>query len=283
MKVALVQTNPQDNWKDNLLRAAGFIAEAAQSGAQVVVLPEMFSFMGSESERLALASPLEKGDFAWLSGVARYYGVVLVGGSAGESVIDHDAHGSQHLTERIFNTHQTFAADGSVLFTYRKVHLFNLRAADGSSEFRESSWCRRGEAPSSGFDVVVGTELWRALTLICYDLRFPEIFRVPVLRSAPPDVVFLPAAFTYRTGKDHWEVLLRARAIENQCFVVACNQTGTFAGGTKRHYGHSMVVSPWGNILLQCGEDEGVGYAELDLAEIRRVRDTLPALQNRIL
>lgn len=283
MKLALLQTNPQDDRQANLERAADLIQEAATSGAEVIVLPEMFSYMGPDEQRLAEASEIGAGDFAWLAGLARQHGVVLVGGSVGERPLQ-DAHSDSNARRRVFNTHQTFGASGSVLYTYRKLHLFNLRSASGGqSEFRESDWCRPGEAPKSCFEIQVHGETWKALTLICYDLRFPEIFRHAALRNTPPEIVFLPSAFTHRTGKSHWEVLVRARAIENQCYVAACNQTGSFNGGQKRNYGHSMVVSPWGEIVSACGESEGILYADVSLEEVHRIRKMLPSLDNRVL
>jgi nitrilase len=187
------------------------------------------------------------------------------------------------LETKVYNTHQSFDPDGKAIFTYRKTHLFNLKSSDGVLEFRESDSFLPGAPPERLFDVTCGARVWKALTLICYDLRFPEIFRMQHFRTAPPEVVFLPSAFTHRTGKAHWEVLVRARAIENQCYIVACNQTGYFDGGLRRNYGHSIVVSPWGEVILDMGEPEGIGMVDLSHEDVFRCRDQLPALRNRVL
>jgi predicted amidohydrolase len=283
MKVALLQSNPGADREANLLMAGDRVRKAAAAGAHVVVLPEMFGFMGPETNRRRLATSLAAGDFQWLASVARQCKVFLIGGSAPE--IPTSGQGETFHQGKVWNTHQSFSPEGTVLYTYRKTHLFNLRSASGNTEFRESDWYNPGKVPEQGFRIESDTSVWHALTLICYDLRFPEIFRLPAFLNDPIDVVFLPAAFTYRTGQAHWEVLLRARAIENQCYVVACNQTGYFkgsaAGQAKRNFGHSMVVSPWGEVVAAAGEEEGLLFAELSLEEVSRVRTMLPALQNR--
>jgi len=289
VRVALCQLNPQDDKQANLRRAFDAVAESARRGAEVVVLPEMFSFMGADSERFVHADLLGQGVFADLATAAALHNIALIGGSTGERTLSDvqrdDIPIDAPAPHLIYNTSQSFGPDGAVLNTYRKAHLFSLRNENNlvSPEFREADWCLAGEPPRSCFDLHCSGQVWRALVLICFDLRFPEIFRMPELRRTPPDIVFIPAAFTYRTGRDHWEILLRARAIENQCYIVACNQTGTFCTGSKRNYGHSMVISPWGEVLQDLGEDDQVAIIEIDLDRVRTVRAQLPALASRLI
>lgn len=289
MRLALCQLNPQDDKLTNLGRAFDAIAEVARRGAEVVVLPEMFSYMGADSDRFGHSDMLGQGVFAALSAAAALHRVTLIGGSSGErpvaDLLRDEIPVGEPLPRRIYNTSQSFGPDGSLINIYRKTHLFSLRKESGnlSPEFREADWCLAGEPPEGCFTLSTTDELWNALVLVCFDLRFPEIFRLPALRRSPPDIVFLPAAFTYRTGKEHWEVLLRARAIENQCYIAACNQTGTFASGTKRNYGHSMVISPWGEVLLDLEDEVQNGVLDIDLDCVRKVRSQLPALESRVI
>jgi predicted amidohydrolase len=276
MKIGLVQTNPQRDLNRNLREIEASVLGASQQGAHVVVIPEMFACMGEDAERVACASRHGEGVFKRLGELAQRASVYLVGGSHGELPPDSEP------DRRIFNSHQTFAPDGSVIFTYRKVHLFNLRSRSGELEFRESAVFQPGEVPEAPFRVQVEGVNWACLTLICYDLRFPEIFRQPAWRQSPPDIFFLPAAFTKRTGQAHWEALLRARAIENQCFLVACNQTGSFCEGRKVNYGHSMVVSPWGEVLLDMGDAEGLALVDIDHQRVSAARQQIPSLDNRV-
>jgi nitrilase len=273
MRVACLQLNPQNNVSRNLEVVQNLVSEASNSGAQVVVLPEMFSFMGSDSERSTIASATGRDVFQALSNLALKHGVFLIGGSHAET--------SPHK-DRVFNTCESYSPSGSLINRYRKIHLFNLYAEDGEKLFCESDAFEAG-TDSNAFSLQLPSEEWRALTAICYDLRFPEIFRTDDTKQNPLDVVFLPAAFTFQTGKDHWEVLLRARAIENQCYIVACNQTGFFLNGTKRNYGHSMVISPWGDIVSQSNEEVGILYADISKQEISTARKKLPAIFNRML
>ena len=280
MRVFVVQTNPQEDKTKNVAQAFSLVRIAAQQGAEIVVLPEMFSFMGADADRFQNADFLGQGVFAELADLAKTCGIYLVGGSHGERPVQGSE--AQLASRKIHNTSQTFSPAGEVVATYRKVHLFNLRSRSGQSEFKEADHYLAGQPPQSTFELKGKGQVWQALTLICYDLRFPEIFRQETMLQKPPDVVFLPAAFTYRTGLAHWEVLLRARAIENHCYIVACNQTGFFAGGQKRNFGHSLVVSPWGEIKLNACEDVGTWGCEIDLQEVAAARAQIPALENRV-
>lgn len=273
MRIACIQTNPQEDLGANLAEVASFIAQAARGGAQVVVLPEMFTYMGNDARRLETASRIGQGVFATLAELAREHRISLIGGSHAEK-----ADGS----DKVYNTAVAFGPDGRLRATYRKIHLFNLRDADGKALFCESEVFLSGRQ-TCRFPLQVGGKEWEAGLAICYDLRFPELFRDPRARAgAPaPEILFLPAAFTHQTGQDHWEVLLRARAIENQCFVVACNQTGFFAGGKKRNWGHSLIVDPWGRVLASLGEEVGVLMADIDSSGLAEARSRLPALADR--
>jgi predicted amidohydrolase len=273
-KVACIQTNPQTDVLANLREVAARVAEAAREGARVVVLPEMFTYMGSEQGRLASADALGEGVFARLAELARTNGVCLVAGSHAEKA---------NTPGKVFNTAVTYSPQGDVVSAYRKIHLFNLRDGGGKPLYCESDVFARGDS-IEGFALSVEGVGARALTAVCYDLRFPEIFRDAGgrLKKERFDVVFLPAAFTHQTGQDHWEVLLRARAIENQCWFVACNQTGFHSEGRKRNYGNSLVVDPWGRVTARLGEEAGILMTEIDLALVQDARTRLPALADRV-
>ncbi len=273
MRLACIQLNPQNNVAKNVERAENLIIEAAKNKAKVIVLPEMFSFMGADAERASNANEAGTGVFSTIQRLAQKLQVYIIGGSHAET--------SPH-TSRVFNTSESYSPTGEMINRYRKIHLFNLFAENGEKLFCESDAFEAGNECKS-FYIKSNNEQWTALTAICYDLRFPEIFRQKLQKTEPLDIIFLPAAFTHQTGKDHWEVLVRARAIENQCYVVACNQTGTFLNGTKRNYGHSIIVSPWGEIISQFNDEIGILYAEVSKQEISAARKKLPAVWNRTL
>jgi deaminated glutathione amidase len=265
MKAAAVQMWCGPEREENLERAADLVGRAAAQGADLVVLPELFAALGRDDAMRTAAEPLEGPTLAWASVLAGHHGVDLVAGSFVEADGD-----------RLFNTSCLVGADGSLIAAYRKVHLFDVGVPGAAT--RESTTFSPGPGPvvapagpASGPTVV-------GLT-VCYDLRFPELYRIEALMGAR--VVTVPAAFTRATGEAHWELLLRARAVEDQVFVVAGAQWGTSPDGTVRH-GHAAVVDPWGRILADAGpEGDGVVVAELDLAELERVRDRLPSLANR--
>ena len=272
MIIGLVQTNPQDNTATNVSDAVARIRSAAEQGVHTVVLPEVFSYMGTEAGRLESAEHLGTGIFAKLAQVAKECEVNIVGGSHSERAAKKD---------RVFNTAVSYDNTGEVLSVYRKVHLFNLKDAEGNPLYCESNVFESGRE-TNFFEIKAGGEHWKCLTAICYDLRFPELFRKQISVSGPLDIIFLPAAFTHQTGMDHWEVLLRARAIENQCYVVACNQTGFHSDGKKRNYGHSMVVDPWGRVVGSLNEEVGTLLCTLKKEAISEARLRLPALADRV-
>jgi predicted amidohydrolase len=273
MRIACIQLNPQNDVQGNLSVAQKLIREAASQDAKIIVLPEMFAFMGTDAERLRIADEAGAGVFSEIAKLAKELSVHIIGGSHAQV---------SKNQERVFNTCEVYSPEGSLLNRYQKIHLFNLYATNGEKLFCESDAFLAGNA-TAPFSITSEGETWNSLVGICYDLRFPEFFRPEEAKAKPLDIIFLPAAFTHQTGKDHWEVLVRARAIENQCFVVACNQTGTFLKGTKRNYGHSMVVSPWGEIVASFNEDVGILYAELNKTGIGQARTKLPAVFNRML
>ena len=274
LNLACIQTNPQAAIEENLKSLSKSLSKAVSLGAQLIVLPEMFSYMGAESGRLASADLPQEGVFHWMSEAARELKVVIVGGSHAEKNSEQ---------KKVFNTLTVWDTRGKLVSSYRKVHLFNLKDAEGKPIYCESDVFLPG-APSDPYTLAFGEEKWSCFNSICYDVRFPEFFRsaTPQIRAARHDIVFVPAAFTYETGKDHWEVLLRARAIENQCWVVACNQTGYHSDGKKRNFGHSMVIDPWGKVVASMGEESGILMAQVDKKAVTGSRTRLPALFDRV-
>lgn len=265
MRVAVVQMSSQANVDQNLARAAELVSRAADLGAELVALPENFAFMGeSDADKRALAEELPGGPIGKrVADLARDKGIFVVAGGMPEKSGE---------PERPFNTSALFAPNGALLARYRKLHLFDVALPDGTT-LRESSACQPGD------EVVVVDVRGRPLGMtICYDVRFPELYRKLVTAGAR--MVTVPAAFTLTTGKDHWLTLLRARAIEDQVFVLAPAQTGKHPRG-RQTYGKSSIVDPWGDVLAQCGEGEGVAVATLDFDYQDRVRAALPALAHR--
>ena len=267
MRVAVVQMSSQADLGKNLERASELVTRAAEMGAELVALPENFAFIGeSDEQKRELAEDLAAGDgpiVKTMAGLARDRGVFVLAGGMPEKSGE---------PARPFNTSVLFAPNGAQLARYRKVHLFDVDLPDGTS-LKESSACQPGE------DAVVTEVRGKKLGMtICYDVRFPELYRRLVDQGAL--IVTVPAAFTLTTGKDHWTTLLRARAIEDQVFVIAPAQHGKHPRG-RVTYGKSAIIDPWGDVLAQCGEGEGVAIATLDFAYQERVRAALPSLRHR--
>jgi predicted amidohydrolase len=257
---AVVQMTSTADVEKNLATAERLVGEAATRGARFVSLPENFAFLRSEGEPVAEPQSLDGPWVARLAGLARGHRLTLLLGSLPERVPGES---------RVYNTSVLIGPDGRTLATYRKIHLFDIDVP-GLEHLKES------KAVLPGQDVVVAEAPFGRLGLsICYDLRFPELFRRLVREGAR--VIAVPSAFTDRTGKDHWEVLLRARAIENLVYVVAAAQTGAHGRG-RASYGHAMIVDPWGSVLAQVPDGEGVALAELDFERQDRLRRELPAL-----
>jgi predicted amidohydrolase len=262
MRVAAVQLNSTDDKARNLETAERLVRAAAADRAALVALPEKWSILGEPDALRAGAEPLDGPALTAAAAWARDLGIHLVAGSVAERLPGGD---------RLANTSVLLGPDGDQLAVYRKIHLFDVDV--GGVAYRESALEDAGEelvtAPVG--DVELGME-------ICYDVRFPELSRILALRGAR--LITLPSAFTRPTGSGHWEVLVRARAIENQVFVLAAGQIGQ----APPHYdswGHSMIVDPWGVVLAEAPDEECFVAADLDLAEQERVRETLPALANR--
>lgn len=262
-----VQLSSQDDVQANLDQVDAAVGEAARRGATVVVLPENFAYLGDEAGKRAIAEDLgpeaPRGPIGRrLEAAARFHGVHILAGGMPERSED---------PERPFNTCAVFAPDGKIVASYRKIHLFDVDL--GERRYRESAATTSGDRA-----VVVDVGGVRVGLSICYDLRFPELYRKLVAAGA--EVLVVPAAFTVTTGRDHWHVLLRARAIEAQCYVVAAAQWGKHPRG-RQTYGKSCVVDPWGEVIAQVSEGTGVVTAEFDRRYLERVRSDLPSLQHR--
>ncbi len=263
MRAAAIQMNSTEDPARNRATADRLVRAAAADGATLVVLPEKWSVLGTTEQMTAGAEPLDGPAIAWARELARELAIDLVAGSIVER---RDGH------ERPANTSVHVGPDGELRGVYRKLHLFDVEV--GGSVYRESDGAEAGEEIVTS-ELADGTRIGMA---VCYDLRFPELFRLLALRGAL--VLVLPSAFTLATTRDHWEVLVRARAIEQQCFVVAPNQIGVHPPGNASG-GRSLIVDPWGTVLATAPDAEGHVLAELDLARQREIRATLPALAHR--
>jgi predicted amidohydrolase len=261
LRVGAVQLNARADRAANLA-AADRLVQAAARGAQLVLLPEKWTVLGSGAQLREGAEPIDGPAISWARECARELALELVAGS----FVERGADG------RLHNTSVHISPDGEIRAVYRKIHMFDV-TIDGIA-YRESEHEDAGEEIVLS-DTAGGVEL--GLT-ICYDLRFPELYRILALRGAR--VLLVPAAFTLATTRDHWEALLRARAIENQAFVVAANQIGENEPG-RFSGGRSMIVDPWGVVLAQAGDGVGVIVADLDLARLAAIRESLPSLANR--
>jgi predicted amidohydrolase len=262
VRAGAVQLNATADRDANLASADRLVRAAAARGAQLVVLPEKWPLLGSGAQLRDGAEPIDGPAISWARACARELAIELVAGSFAERTPD----------GRIHNTSLHISPDGLVAAAYRKIHMFDV-TVDGV-EYRES------EHEDPGDEIVLsrtdgGLELGLS---VCYDLRFPELYRILALRGAR--VLVVPAAFTLATTRDHWETLLRARAIENQAFVIAANQIGENEPG-RRSGGRSMIVDPWGVVLAQATDSVGVIVADLDLARLDAIRRSLPSLANR--
>jgi deaminated glutathione amidase len=263
VRAAAVQLTATADRDRNLATADRLTRAAAAAGAELVVLPEKWAVLGAPEDVVAGAEPFDGPALRWASTTARELGIDLVAGSIAERV---------EGAERGSNTSVHYGPDGEEKAVYRKVHMFDVEV--GGRTYRESEH----EAPG---DELVVTETAQGVELgmsICYDLRFPELYRILAVRGAR--VLLVPAAFTLATTREHWEVLLRARAIEDQAFVVAANQIGEHAKG-YRSGGRSMIVDPWGVVLAQAPDTETFVLAELDLERQAEIRRSVPSLANR--
>ncbi len=263
MKAAVVQMCSGADVEANIGAADSLVRAAVAEGAKLVVLPEKWTVIGGPEDLRAGAQPLDGSAISWARDAARELGIDLVAGSIAER-----AQGS----ERLPNASVHIGPDGEIKAVYRKLHMFDVEIE--GKPYRESDTDEPGEEIVVS-EVPGGVELGLS---ICYDVRFPELYRALALRGAR--VIAIPAAFTAPTTRDHWEVMVRARAIENQVFVLAANQTGPHPGG-HRSGGHSLIIDPWGRVLAQAGEEVGFVAAELDFAEQDAIRKRVPLLDHR--
>ncbi len=262
MRVAAVQLNSNGDKERNLAAAERLVGAATADGAELVALPEKWNLLAGGAELVAGAEPLDGPSLEAARGWARDHGIHLLAGSISER---------GEAGQKVSNTSVLIGPDGDDRAVYRKIHMFDVDA--GGVSYRESEHERPGTEPAAA----AAGDLMLGMT-VCYDLRFPELFRILALRGAR--AIAVPSAFTLATGRDHWEVLLRARAIENQLFVIAPNQVGE-APPHYSSFGRSMIVDPWGVVLATAPDGEGFVAAELDLAAQDRVRESLPSLANR--
>lgn len=263
--VAAVQMVSSTNLYDNLEQAGGLIQQAADSGAKLVLLPEYFCLMGQRDEdKVSLGEQPGQGAIqSFLAGTAKKHGVWLIGGTLPLESPDSD---------RIYNTTLVYNPQGRQVARYDKIHLFGFRR--GTEAYDESVTIRPGSVQPQTFDSPCG----KVGLSICYDLRFPELYRA----FGEVSLIVVPAAFTYTTGSAHWETLLRARAIENQCYVLASAQGGKHENG-RRTWGHSMLIDPWGEILSCLPEGPGLATGNISRHKIHETRQALPALKHRTL
>ncbi|MBD2166622.1 carbon-nitrogen hydrolase family protein [Calothrix membranacea FACHB-236] len=265
LAAAIQLTSVPDLYK-NLAQAEELIELAVRRGAELVSLPENFSFMGEEKDKLAQAEAIARESEIFLKKMAQRFQVTILGGSFPVPVEN---------TSKFYNTTILVDSNGQELSRYYKVHLFDVNVPDGNT-YQESSTVMAGkQLPPVYFSENLGN-----LGLsICYDVRFPELYRHLAHKGA--DVIFVPAAFTAFTGKDHWQTLLQARAIENTCYMIAPAQTGTHYARRQTH-GHAMIIDPWGTILADAGEKPGIAIAEIRPTRLEQVRRQMPSLQHRV-
>lgn len=271
-RMAVVQMNSGDDVAHNLASARRLLHMARAEGAQLAVLPENFAFMGRyEQDKLAIAEAPGEGPLqGFLTDIARETGMWIVGGTVplrapGEST-------------RVLAASLVVAPDGALRARYDKLHLFDVDVGGGERAYRESASIVPGELR----EVCVDTPLGRGGLSVCYDLRFPELYRR--LATAGAQWLTVPSAFTARTGQAHWLPLLQARAIENQCFVLAANQCGVHPSppeAPRYTWGHSVIIDPWGERLAGCGDGPGIAVAELDQAAQQNLRRRFPVLEHR--
>jgi nitrilase len=261
MKIGLVQMNSRQDKAANLAAAAEGIDKLARQGVDLILLPEMFNHLGSDEQNAAAAEEIPGPSTQWAQQQARERGIFVHCGSIIERRVDGN-----------YNTSVVYNRSGHEIARYSKLHLFDIVLPDGS-RYLESEAITPGDriAACDCEGVIIGLA-------ICYDLRFPELFRA--LAEAEAEVFLLPAAFTVPTGMYHWEPLIKARAIENGCYVAAAGQWGPWAPG-KQCYGHSMVVDPWGAVIAQCREGADTLAVELDTEYLRSVRERMPVLKHR--
>lgn len=263
-KAAVVQMNSQDNLDHNLEQAYELIKKAVTENALLIGLPENFAFLGNLDRRLEMAEDIAQKASVFLEETAREFEIYLMGGS----------YSLPADNNKVYNHCRLYGPRGDVLAKYSKIHLFDVKLSD-EEEYRESDYVQPGELKpitySSSSIGVLGLS-------ICYDLRFPELYRT--LTNQGAEILSVPSAFTYTTGKKHWETLLKARAIENTSYVFAPAQMGIH-GEKRRTFGHSLIIDPDGRVLADAGEEKGITTAIIDPGEIKKARKSIPSLSHR--
>ena len=280
MKAAAIQMVSSPALEENLASALALLQEAALQGAELAVLPEYFCLLGHrDTDKLAIQEVYGQGVIQqFLSETARSLGLWIVGGTLPLSMGGALPDAAEPSVARVFNSSLVFSPAGRCVARYDKIHLF--RFDNGQERYDESRVLQAGQQPVTFELASRDGHVWRIGMSICYDLRFPEMYRRYADEGA--DLLLVPSAFTHTTGQAHWEVLLRARAIENQAFVIAAAQGGRHANG-RQTWGHSMLVDPWGTLLAQRPEGAGVVCQELRPDTVAESRNKLPALEHRIL
>lgn len=262
---AAIQMTSLPDLEKNLVQAEELIDLAVNQGAELVSLPENFSFLGDEKEKIAQAEEIAQESEKFLKTMAQRFQVSILGGGFPVPVDG----------GKVYNTALLIDPNGQEVARYQKVHLFDVNLPDGNT-YRESSTVMAGtELPS----VYSSEKLGNLGLSVCYDVRFPELYRHLSYKGV--DVLFVPAAFTAYTGKDHWQILLQARAIENTCYVIAPAQTGRHYSMRYSH-GHAMIIDPWGLILADAGDKPGVAIAEIDPLRLKQIRSQMPSLEHRV-
>ncbi len=263
-KIAVAQLDSQNNKKDNLEKVCRYIDMAAAEGARIISFPETMNLRG---DNIGEGGEREK--------IPGYTTEILMEKAVQKKIYIHSGSFSEYIEgdDRGYNTSVVIDPQGNILCKYRKLHTFDVTLPDGTV-------CAESEKIKPGDDIVtVDTPLGILGMSICYDIRFPEIYRIMALRGA--QVIFTPANFTTPTGKDHWETILRTRAIENGCYVVAADQIGRKKDAQFSSYGNSLIVDPWGTVIARSGDHEGVIYAEIDFDFLDSIRAKIPSLKNR--
>jgi len=276
LNLATISILAKDDVPANVHQAFRCIDRAAELGADWVLLPEVWTYQGPYEGLIAAADQSRGMIYEQLAAKAAEHQICIFAGSYAERAEEFDPKlANKQGQPRVHNVSYVFDRFGKEQAFYRKTHLFNLFDDHGKPRYCESD----GYIPGDELQVF-DLEGWRVGLTICYDLRFPGLYQAMNRLGAPMDLVTVPAAFTLETGKDHWELLLRARAVELQCYVLAANQFGENQPG-RRCYGHSMVVDPWGDKLADTGEYEGIAFARVSKENLQRIRAKLPALQNQ--
>lgn len=275
LKIAAISLTATEDKETNIKQAFDLVRQAAADGADWVQLPECFPFHGSYAESYAAAEEPGGPLHAALATLAADLGIVLFAGTVGERPTAQAQIQQNDLGQKkVFNTAYVFDRSGIEIAKYRKTHLFNLAAAENVPRYCESDGFIPGQSPT-----VFTVDGWRVGMSVCYDLRFPEFYS-QLAMMGPCDILVVPSAFTKATGEAHWQLLLRARAVEWQAYVFAANQCGEHAPG-KTSYGHSLICDPWGEVLASTGDTPAIAAAEISRERLESCRARLPALKNR--